>query len=72
MKEYCCINLENAVIAGWVREEVFVDDRPENNIFITEIVTKKTTVKHWLIYNKDEIQTKEIILKNCLWCSKAL
>lgn len=66
------MSMDNAIIQGTVREEVFVDDRPEHNLFIVEIVTKKRSTKHWLIFNEKEIQTKEVILKNCLWCSKAL
>lgn len=72
MNNYCCLQLEDAVIRGWIKEEIFVDDKPEHNIFIAEFVTNKRKTKHWLIYDKDEIDTKEIILKNCLWCGKEL
>lgn len=64
--------METAIHYGTVREEVFIDDHPENNLFIVEIVTNKRKTKHWLIFKENEIQTKEIILKNCLFCGKIL
>lgn len=64
--------MENAVLRGWVREEIFIDDKPQHNIFIIEFVTNKRKTKHLLIYNKDMIDTKEIILKNCLFCGMVL
>jgi hypothetical protein len=66
------MSMDNAIIQGTVREEVFIDDKPEHNLYIIEIVTKKRKSKNWLMFDREEIQTKEIILKNCLWCQKVL
>lgn len=60
------------MLRGWIKEQDFIHDKPEHNVFIAEFVTNKRKTKHWLIYDKDEIDTKEIILKNCLWCKKDL
>lgn len=72
MSNDCCLSMENAILAGTVRKEPFIHDKPKTNMYIIEIVTNKRKTKHWLIYNKEEIQTKEIILKNCLYCGCVL
>jgi hypothetical protein len=61
--------MENSVISGMIREEIFVDDRPEHNMFIIEVVTRKRIKKRWLIFKEEQINTREIILKHCLFCS---
>lgn len=71
-KQYCCLQLEDAVIRGWIWKEPFIDDKPQHDMFITEFVTNKRKSKQWLIFTKEQIDTKEIILKNCLWCSAPL
>ena len=71
-RNYCCINMENSIISGMIREEVFLDDRPEHNMFIVEVVTRKRIKKKWIIFKEEIIDTKEIILKNCLWCGAHL
>jgi hypothetical protein len=72
VRKYCCLKLEDAVLRGWIKEEPFIDHLPQHNIFIAEFVTNKRIIKHWLTPDTDEIKTKEIILKNCLWCGKVL
>ena len=64
--------MSNAILAGTVRKEHFIHDKPESRMYIVEIVTNKHKSKHWIIFDKDEIQTKEIILKNCLYCGCVL
>jgi preprotein translocase subunit Sec63 len=72
MSNDCCLSMEDAVLRGWIKKEVFIHDKPQHDIYIAEFVTNKRKSKHWLIYNKEEIQTKEIILKNCLFCGDKL
>ncbi len=72
MSNDCCLSMENSILAGTVRKEYFIHDKPESRMYIVEIVTNKRKTKHWIIYNKEEIQTKEIILKNCLFCGCVL
>jgi hypothetical protein len=71
-KEYCCLQLEDAVLTGGIREEAFVADKPLFNIFIAEYVTKKSISKKWLFMKEERIDTKEIILKHCLFCGTVL
>ena len=72
MSNECCLSMENSILAGTVRKEYFIHDKPDTSMYIIEIVTNKRKTKHWIIYNKEEIQTKEIILKNCLFCGCVL
>jgi hypothetical protein len=60
--------MENAILAGTVRKEPFIQDKPKTNMYIVEIVTRKRIKKRWVIFKEEIIDTKEIILKNCLYC----
>ncbi len=64
--------MEAAVYYGSVREEAFVADKPLFNIFIAEYVTKKRIRNKWLFMKEERIDTKEIILKHCLFCGTVL
>jgi hypothetical protein len=64
--------MDNAVFSGTVREEPFIHDRPEHDMYIIEIVTRKRIKKKWIIFKEEIIDTKEIILKNCLYCGSVL
>lgn len=72
MKNYCCLQLEDAVLRGIIKEEPFIHDKPEHNVFILEYVTNKRINKKWLFLKEERIDTKEIILKNCLYCGCVL
>ncbi len=72
MSNDCCLSMENGILAGTVRKEVFIHDKPESRMYIIEIVTNKRIKKRWLIFKEEQIDTKEIILKNCLFCGCVL
>ena len=60
--------MENAIDLGWIWKEPFIDDKPQHDMFIAEFVTNKRKSRQWLIFPADEIDTKEIILKSCIFC----
>lgn len=72
MANNCCLQLENAILAGSIREEAFIHDKPMFKVFILEYVTKKRINKKWLFMKEERIDTKEIILKHCLFCGSEL
>ena len=72
MSNECCLSMENSILAGTVRKEYFIHDKPDTSMYIIEIVTRKRIKKKWVLLKEEIIDTKEIILKNCLWCGCVL
>jgi len=71
-KKYCCLQLEDAILRGSIREEVIVLGKPEHDIYIAEFVTFKGTQKLPFFREREEIRTKEILLKHCIFCWKRI
>lgn len=68
---YCCLHLEDAVLRGSIKEEIVLEGKPEYNAYIAEFVTGKK-MNRIFKHRISRIDTKDIILKNCLWCGKEL
>ena len=72
-KNYCCLDLENAVIRGSIREENIILGKPDHDAYVAEFVTNRTVLKQpFFLKDKERIDTKEIILKYCIFCWKEL
>ena len=71
-KTYCCLQMEDAVLRGTIREHETIEDKPNYNVFVAEIVTSKVTKKRLLLPDQEVTHTKEFILKYCILCWKQL
>lgn len=68
--------MENAVIRGSIREESIIHDKPDYDAYVAEFVVSRKVLKPKIplpkIKTKERIDTKEIILKHCIFCGKQL
>lgn len=71
-KTYCCLQMEDAIIRGSIREENIIHDKPDYDAYVAEFVTNKTVTKKMIFFKKERIDTKDIILKHCIFCGKEL
>jgi len=72
IKKYCCLPFENAILKGSIREEIIVEGAPEHDVYIAEFVTSKTIKKKLFFLKEERINTKEIMLKHCIYCWQPL
>lgn len=70
-KEYCCIDMDNAVLKGIVHYANVVHGEPEYDSYYIEVV-KSRKKKNRIIYNIEEIVTEDVILIYCPFCSREL
>lgn len=71
-KNYCCLQLEDAVICGSIKEHETIEGKPDYDVYIAEFVTGKSVRKRFLRRPEESITTKDIILKYCLFCNRML
>ena len=71
-KTYCCLQMEDAVLRETIREHETIENKPNYNVFVAEIVTSKVTKKRLLLPDQEVTHTKEFILKYCIFCWKQL
>lgn len=69
--------MEDAVIRGSIREEKIIHDKPDYDAYVAEFVVSHKVLKRnkflfWIKKEKERIDTKEIILKHCIFCWKQL
>lgn len=68
--------MENAVIRGSIREESIIHDKPDYDAYVAEFVVSRKVLKPKIPLpkrkTKERIDTKEIILKHCIFCWKQL
>jgi len=70
-KSYCCDAFEQAIEKNCIRREIGILGKPEFDFYVIEAVTKRK-LKKKLLYSIQEIDTFDLLIYMCPWCSATL